>query len=310
MTGPTATRTLTRRRVLGGLAGAAAVAASVAGCRLRAPRPVLEEPDLVSARVKPPVPADDPESPLWAQAKAAEVAVIGQVMVPPTKPAAAVASLRVRSLHDGTRIAFLLEWTDPAEDALSVKTTQFTDACGVLLGPPDAEPLVWMMGTAEAPVTLIHWRADWQRDLDAGFQDLEAAFPNAAFDFYPPLVGARHPLRLPDAYPTAARMWLPGWQTGNPLSQPLKESAVQKLAARGPGTVAPFATQDAVGRGRWRDRGWKVALAKPMASTDVGEAVLIAGQTYGIAFAVWSGGERDRGARKSVTRLGRLRVDA
>lgn len=297
---------LTRRQALAGLGAAAAVAAPRQA--LAGPGAPAEEPDLRAVRVPAPVPATDPDSPLWARARPAEVAVIGQAMVLPSKIKPSVSALRARAVHDGRQIAFLVEWNDPRPETLSIKTEQFKDGCAVLLAPHAAPPLAWLMGTAEVAVTLIHWRADWQRDIDAGFQDLEVAFPNVAFDFYPPLVGVKHPPRLPDAYPPAARTWLPGWHVGNPLSQPTKRSPVEKLRAIGPGTLEQLPVQDASGRGRWHNGAWKVALARNLKAGGGPEIGLVPGRTYAIAFAVWAGGERDVGARKSVTRMGRLRL--
>jgi hypothetical protein len=297
---------LTRRQALASLGAAAAAAAPRHA--LAGPGAPAEEPDLRAVRVPVPVPATDPDSPAWARARPIEVAVIGQAMVLPSKTRPSVGALRARAVHDGRQIAFLLEWSDPRPETLSIKTDQFKDGCAVLLAPHPAPPLAWMMGTAEVAVTLLHWRADWQRDIDAGFQDLEVAFPNVAFDFYPPLVGAKHPPRLPDAYPPAARAWLPGWHVGNPLSQPAKRSPVEKLRAIGPGTVEQLPVQDASGRGRWRDGTWKVALARNLKAGGGPEVTLAPGETYAVAFAVWAGGERDVGGRKSVTRMGRLRL--
>jgi hypothetical protein len=270
----------------------------------------VTEVDLLSAFVDQPVPATDPESGLWNEAPAVEVALTGQLVILPFKQEPAVEAVRVRSLHDGQQIAFRLEWADPEKDEHSIKTGQFQDACGVLLGPPAAPAGVWIMGTPEMPVTILHWRADWQLDIDAGFQDLEVAFPNVAFDFYPPLVGAEHPLKLPDAYPENARMWLPGWHVGNPLSQPVKQTPVQKLIGIGPGTLEAPAAQDAVGKGVWEDGRWKVVLARPLRADDAKETALAPGGEYSLVFAVWSGADGDVGGRKSLTQLGRLRLEA
>jgi hypothetical protein len=301
---------LTRRRVVAGVAAAAAAdALGTARRALAQTGQALDEPDLRAAAVPSPVPAVDPASPLWEQARAVEVALVGQAVAIPTKMTPAVPSITVRALHDGKIVAFRLQWKDTRRDALTVKTTQFRDSCAVFLGPHPASGDLWFMGAADRPVTLLHWRADWQLDIEAGFQDLEAAFPNAAFDFYPPLVGAKHPLKLPDAYPPGARGWLPGWRAGNPLSQPLKSTPVEKLGARGPGTVTSFANQDALGKGIWRNGAWTVVLAKSLRSTDEKEILLRPGGRYALAFAVWSGGEGDVGARKSVTRLGRLHLE-
>jgi hypothetical protein len=122
-------------------------------------------------------------------------------------------------------------------------------------------------------------------------------------------VGAKHPLKLPDAYPPGTRTWLPGWRVGNPLSQPLKATPVEKLGARGPGTVTSFANQDALGSGVWRDGVWTVVLAKSLRATDEKEILLKPGGRYALAFAVWSGAHGDVGARKSITRLGRLYLE-
>ncbi len=164
------------------------------------------------------------------------------------------------------------------------------------------------MGTADAPVSIMQWRADWQRDVDEGFQDLEVAFPNATFDFYPPLAKAARPIKVPDSYPPEARMWLPGWNVGNPLSQPEKQSPVHKLRGVGPGTLEAMLTQDAAGRGVWEDGRWKVVLARTMTGTAEDEIKIEAGKEYSLAFTVWSGAIGDRGSRKSLTNLGKLRV--
>lgn len=122
-------------------------------------------------------------------------------------------------------------------------------------------------------------------------------------------MGAPQPPRLPDAYPPEAREWLPGWYVGNPLSQPRKASPVEKLVAQGAGTLEQLPTQNAAGRGIWKEGGWRVAMSKPLRATDPREIALEPGGTYAVAFAVWQGAHGDRGARKSITLLGRLRLE-
>jgi DMSO reductase family type II enzyme heme b subunit len=67
-------------------------------------------------RVPAPLPLD-PHAGVWQQVPPADVAMVGQAMVLPTKMRPSVASLRVRSVHDGERVAFLLEWQDAAPTA-------------------------------------------------------------------------------------------------------------------------------------------------------------------------------------------------
>jgi hypothetical protein len=297
------TRKLSRREALVGLAALGTLAL---------PAPVRaqpsQSPDVVSLRVPKPI-APDPEAVVWRTVRPVAVALVGQAMVLPTKMRPSVPQLAVQSAHDGEHIAFLLEWEDPRPDRRTVKTREFKDGCGVLLLPAGAGATEWMMGTPKTPATVLHWRADWQLDLESGFQDLDAAFPNAAFDFYPPLVGVDRP-KLPDAYPADARKWLPGWYAGNPLSQPRKTTPVEKLVAQGAGTLEQLPTQNATGRGVWKDGRWRVVLRKPLRAADAKEVSLVPGGTYAVAFAVWQGAHEDRGARKSITLLGRLRLEA
>ncbi len=297
-----AVRRITRRQALAGLAALGTLALPEA---LQAQQ--TQQPEVHSARVPGPL-ALNPEAEAWRRARAAEIPLLGQAMTHPFKMRPSTPSVQVRSLHDGERIAFRVEWRDPQPDWRTIKTREFKDGCAVMLLPKGAGSSEWMMGTPQMPVTVLHWRADWQLDLEAGFQDLETAFPNAAFDFYPPLVGLDRP-KLPDGYPVEARRWLPGWHVGNPLSQPRKSTPVEKLLAQGAGTLEELPTQNATGRGAWKDGRWRVVLSKPLRAADAREITLAPGGTYAVAFAVWQGAAGDRGARKSITLLGRLRLD-
>jgi hypothetical protein len=297
---------ISRRRFLAGLAlagGSAglAVAGYAAARALLAEQALQQVPQLTARYVTDDLPVDDPQSPAWLRTDEQRLALQVQNVVLPFKVAPALPAVSVRSLHNGREIAFRLEWQDPHLDDLTIKTDQFRDACAVLLGTPTA---VWTMGSPDDPVTILHWKADWQRDLERGFQDLEVAFPNATFDFYPPLVGVARP--TPDDYPPEARHRLPALAVGNPLSQPRRSAAVEKLQAMGPGTILTLPTQNARGCGLWREGRWRVVLAKPLAAKDPGELSLEPGGSYAVAFAVWAGSSGDRGARKSITQLGSL----
>jgi hypothetical protein len=309
-------RKISRRKALAGIAAAGGIAAGAAATGygisrvLRDDEEIVDEPDLVSVFIREPVPATDPDSGLWGQARSQRIALEGQNVIMPLKPEASMATVRARSLHDGETIAFLLEWDDSEKNDLTIKMEQFRDAAGVMLGAYPPSAVLWMMGTEDQPVTILHWKADWQLDMDEGFQDLEVAFPNVSVDFYPPLVGVEHPVQLPEGYPEDTRKWLPGWHVGNPLSQPVKQTCVEKLVGIGPGTLEPMSTQDATGRGVWSDGKWRVVLTKPMSATDEKETAVEPGQMYALALTVWAGSDDDRGARKSLTKLGRLTVEA
>lgn len=306
--------TISRRQLIAGAAATAGVAAAVGGVYgltelVKSSDKAESEPHVRSIYVTEPVPADDPDSSLWREASPQRVTLQGQNVIVPLKTESVLDEVAVRSLHDGETIAFLLEWQDSDKDEHTIKSDQFRDGCGVMLGAFPAPAALWTMGMPDSPVTILHWKADWQLDIDAGFQDLEVAFPNVSSDFYPPLVGVVSP-KIPDDYPEEVRNRLPGWSVGNPISQPTKTSPVEKLRAIGPGTLEHLATQNATGRGTWNDGKWKAVIAKPMDSVDEEETSIVAGQSYSVAFTVWSGADTDRGSRKSLTNLGQLDVEA
>ncbi len=294
-----------RRKVLigAGIGAVAAAGAAYAGFRLLAPGWASS---VRAVYVDEPVPASDPASKLWSRAQVARIQMGPQTMALPTKPTAEMSGISVRALHDGSRIAFLLEWKGKGESTSTVRAQDFRDACAVLLSgkPDDANQRV--MGSTAAPVTVLHWKADWQMDVDHGFQDQETAYPNANFDFYPPLTRRKNagPVKVPDEYVEAgAARYLAGYAAKNPLSLIDRVTPVEKLQAKGPGTLATFDTQNAEGRGVRSNGAWKVILAKPLRAVDPEEVAMAPGQTYGVAFAVWVGSVRDVGARKTVSQL-------
>jgi hypothetical protein len=249
----------------------------------------------------------DPYSPKWDEVPVSTVALTQQTVVKPLKLETPKESLRVRAAHDGETIAFLLEWPDPRLDTRAIKVTEFHDACAVLITRYPAPPEARLMGTANVPATILHWKADWQVDVDEGFQDLEKAFPNMSVDMYPLLKDAITDGKPPKTtdIPDFAKLWLPGTRVGNPLSQPSKTTPVEKLIGKGPGTITSLPTQDAAGRGVWKDGVWRVVLAKKMKASDAtqGEIEIERGATYSVAFTVWFGQSGDRGARKNPSAL-------
>ncbi|MCZ7534953.1 MAG: ethylbenzene dehydrogenase-related protein [Acidimicrobiia bacterium] len=300
-----------RRKVLiGGAAGAAVVAAGAWALTNDTKRKEVVT-EVVAKRVDK-VPIDDPDSSNWSKASAATIALDVQNMAAPMKAKPFVPTVEVKSLHDGTSIAFRIEWVDTERNELTVPCDGFRDSCAVLLLPKTENLGARIMGTAAEPATLLHWKADWQLDVDKGFQDLEVAFPNTAFDYYPPITQPGDPIErpdvvIPDSYEAVegkvpGTVWLPGYHVGNPISNAKKTSSVEKLLAKGFGTAMTQATQDAVGKGVWADGSWKVVLAKPLAASDDLETALTPGSTYSMAVAVWAGAENDTGGRKSPGR--------
>lgn len=171
------------------------------------------------------VPLKDPDSPLWSRAPVTDVQLADQTIVKPFKTNVPKDPIKVRAVHDNEWVGFLLEWKDASADKSAIKVKEFRDACAVLLAKHPAPPEVRFMGTKDIPATILHWKADWQLDIEEGFQDLEKAFPNVSADVYPPMkeaVVSGKPPRTLD-YPEHARIKLAGWAIGNPISQPTKQ---------------------------------------------------------------------------------------
>ncbi len=252
---------------------------------------------LAGAYVDGTLPVTEPSSSLWSRSTALEIALSAQAVVAPTRAGPFVPALRVRMLTNLTHAAFLIEWDDATKDNRTTRDVEFRDAVAILYGPGDATRFVCMGGPGKA-LQVTQWKADWQADLEEGFRDLEHAYPNFWVDMYPYAIGGP-PYHLPDAFSADARVYLPGWQVGNPFSDPLKVTAVEDAVAEGFGTLATQAHQDAVGRGVHSGTGWAVVIARPLVSGDSEDVILGAGTI--LAFAVWDGSSQDVGSRKSVS---------
>jgi len=319
-----------RRRVIAYIAAIAAiVGGTLAGLigirRITQPTPIatptpVETPAItptlgvkIIAKRIPRVPID-PEDPEWNRVDELSIELGPQAMAYPIHTSPAVKSLRVRAVHDGELLGFRLEWSDPKPHVDVLDINRFADQCAVLLLPhripQDLLTVAWQMGTPEWPATILNWRADWQEDIDKGFREIEDLYPNMAIDGYAPYGGVASikdfakPARISEM-PAEARKWLAGFSAGNILSEPERRSPVAKLIAKGPGTITPLKTQDALGKGVWRDGVWRVVLAKRLKASDegLGELIVAPGDLFYVAFAVWEGGSGERGGRKAISDL-------
>lgn len=232
------------------------------------------------------IPAEDPLSEVWRSARPLRVPLSPQQMAPPFLEEAGVDTLVVRALHNGTELAFRLEWDDPDLDDLD-GVARFHDACAVQLPAKAGAPAAITMGAPGSPVHILQWRATWQRDLADGRTGLQELYPRAVRDLTPEeLLGDE-----------GAVPYYPGRAVGNPLSAARRASAVEEIVAEGFGSATSFTHQRARGRGEHAGGRWRVAIALPMDRTGAGEA-LTPGSTWPVAFAVWLGSKGNRGGRK------------
>jgi hypothetical protein len=232
-----------------------------------------------------------PAGDAWQGIAATRVALLPQDMVEPRQLHATTTEVSVRAISDGTRIAFLLEWSDTSNDD-AAKPAEFTDACAVQL-PRDAAADVPapQMGEAGRAVEITYWRASWQASVDGRPDTIAALYPGASVDHYP---FEAPPLdNNPAAQQAMALRYAPARAAGNDVAGP-RQRAVEDLVAEGPGSLAPAKAQTSTGSGVRTPRGWAVVLARPLpASLSPGN-----GQRSQVAFAVWDGAHDEVGARK------------
>lgn len=249
----------------------------------------------------------DPADPVWDQARPAVIPLTPQLVALPRLPTASVSSVTVRALNDGQRIAFRLDWDDPTRDARALMPTEFRDAAAVMLATGQGVPNI-CMGSPGQITNLWHWKADWQEDLDKGYQEVVDAFPNFYKDYYPFVTGTP-PFRMPADFSSPdARRYLIGQAAGNPLSQPQRTSSVEELLSTGFGTTTHRAEQTVQGKGIWANGRWQVSFTRTLAVTGA-EAATLEGMTQApVAFAVWNGSNAEVGARKQLSGMATVRI--
>jgi hypothetical protein len=228
------------------------------------------------------LPAEDPLNPAWALIPGYRVDLLPQNVTPPHLYRTSISHLVVRSLHDGQTIAFHLEWDDGSEDPLEA-IDRFRDAVAVQLPlHPEKSPPV-TMGAKGNPVHVAQWKASWQRDLERGFQGVEALYPHTYSEVLSS--GPR------GARQEGAESIYPALRVKNPLAERRRRSPVEEFLAEGFGTLTHHPRQEARGKGVYRSGGWSVTIALPMRGGP-DKASLEPGRKHPVAFALWNGSGR------------------
>ncbi len=247
----------------------------------------IDASQLVVAR-RPAVPAA-PTDKVWSEVAPTQVPLVPQDMVEPRLLKASTASIRVRALTDGQRVAFLLEWDDATMDDMQ-KPSRFSDACAVQVpAAVSADVPAPQMGEPGRAVEISYWRASWQAMVDGRPDDIHALYPDATVDHYP--FEAASLDKDPEAQKAMAQRYAPARAVGNEMAGP-RQQPVQDLLAEGPGSLSPTTKSQSTGSGKRGPKGWSVMIVRPM-PTGVG-----AGKRGQVAFAVWDGGQGEVGARK------------
>lgn len=284
-----------RRRLLG------VPFAALAGSLLPQRRAHAQEKATLLARLVAKAPAT-PEDPAWERADALDVPLSPQAVVKPRRYEASVTAVAVRALYDDSRLALRLQWRDAASEAMKGGVSAFRDALAVEFpADPKAGIPFFGMGEANRPVTIYQWKSDWQ---PAPRNDVDERYPNMAVDWYPfSGRGAGEIAELGDYGGEGGdKAFVTSWAAGNTLADAALQGqrAVEKLVARGFGTVAPAPSdrQDGEALAAWKDGVWTAVLSIPLAQE---QFTFTRGQTVPVAFAAWDGAKSERGGEKAVS---------
>lgn len=218
-----------------------------------------------------------PEDPAWEKIPPLTLPLSGQVITRPVWPEPSARALTVRSVHNGTDIAFLLEWQDNTKND---RLTPGTFRDGVAIGLPLGEaPAFFCMGQLDHYINIWHWKADWQSDIDRR--------------------AARSGERKE------------GGEVRRFEVIPRRASSVEDLVGGGFSTLTSKQSQGRIqGKATWKDGAWRVVMRRPLASTDPeNEARLEPGRLQAIDFAVWNGENKERNGQKAVAPWFQLAID-
>ncbi|NOS77888.1 MAG: hypothetical protein HOP35_08060 [Nitrospira sp.] len=217
-----------------------------------------------------------PDDAAWAKVSSLTVPLSGQVITRPVWPEPTARALVVRSLHNGTEIAFLLEWQDNTKnDRLTPGTFRDGVAVGLPLG--DA-PAFFCMGQLDHYINIWHWKADWQSDID------------------------RRASRQTEKKEGGVRTF---------EVIPRRVSSVEDLIGGGFSTLTTKEKQGRIqGKAQWKDGVWRVVMRRPLVSEEQeNEAKLVPGRVQTVSFAVWNGENKERNGQKSVAPWFQLAID-
>lgn len=249
-----------------------------------------------------------PTDPAWGQARPLYVG-----LTPLWWTEQRIEGLVVQAMHNETELALRFSWLDPTPDDRAVRQDEFRDAVAVQFALSSDPP--FYMGNAgdRGGVNIWMWKADRQKNITAGYQDVDAAFPHRAVDMYP-----EQDFRLVDMsviewpYEVVTRHspeYITAWGAGNLVANPMLTTPVECLVARGPGTLAgkPANVQLVQGQAVYERGVWYVQMQRSMtlpadcehAAAD--ERAFRSGDYLPVSFAIWNGSAGDRDGKKNIS---------
>ena len=250
---------------------------------------------------------DDPLDAAWDQIATVEIPLDMQQTAAPMLEQKTVAKINLQAAHDSQQFVWRLSWEQP-EPSYKSNVAQFSDAVAIQFPMKDGAP--YTMGGPDMPVSMMYWKALWQKDIDEGFQDVTSVYPNSWYDLYWFAKGTG-PQPVSSAFDDpAARQYLTGVSTGNPMSTIDRKQPVQELAAHGFGSSTDIPNSPVTARGAWKEGRWYVLFSRPNDSVDpLIKRFFENPEQQMLALAVWDGAAQNRGGRKHITNWIPMRIE-
>lgn len=276
-------------------------------------RAQLRQSTIVAPRIDGALPAG-PQDPAWNQARPVYVA-----MTPLWWTDDRIEGVVVQALHNDAELALRLNWLDPTQDDRAVRVDEFRDAVAIQFSLSSDPPFYMGDKTQHGGVSIWMWKADREKNIESGYQDVDAAFPFGATDMYPEC-----PIRFLDMsridWPHGRidehdPLFISAWGAGNIVADPNLKTPVETLTARGPGTLAakPVNVQLAQGQAIHERGGWSVQLQRALTVAGEGgeqnDRIFKPGDYLPVSFAIWNGDVGDRDGKKNISIWQKLVVE-
>ena len=267
-------------------------------------RAQLRQGTFVASNARGPLPSG-PTDRAWSQARPLYVGLTPLWWVDDR-----IEGLKVQALHNDEELAIRLSWLDPTADERAVRHDEFRDGVAIQFSL-SSDPPFYMGDTSDhGGVNIWYWKADRQKDIAGGYQDVDSAFPDRAVDMYPEQEApADRATSMSWPRATLAKhdsQFVTAWGAGNLVADPNAETPVESLVARGPGTLAgmPPNVQMVQGKAVYERGVWSVQLQRRMVLDQGGkngERRFAKGDYLPVSFAIWNGSAGDRDGKKNIS---------
>lgn len=214
-------------------------------------------------------------SPKWEKIKAVQIQLMPQSIAMPN--GGSMKTVSVQGAVQTGKVFFRVSWKDATKDQTHTGD-KFADGAGLMFPTTKSALTSPFMGDANNPVLIWQWRADWQNP-DAMKKEIAEAYPAYA-DWYPPHEKpffeklGRHP----------------------------EKGKAGVYLAKGFGTITfqPVASVDVKGGYDEAKKMYTVVFSRALNAQEE-KVQFKSGSTVDFNVAVWDGGQKERGARKSVS---------